>query len=89
MCFMVETEHIHVFYLLFHYLFLKILVVAVFFLIAYNSCGLLIQIFNIYCGSGVEFTEEGGLEQKKGTLELCRRGWLLRLHIGGSFSQDT
>lgn len=77
---MVEIEHIpNVFCLLFHSLFLKILVVAGFFLIAYSSCGLLIQVFNIYCG-----TEKGRLEQKKDTPEMWRRGWLLRLHIGGN-----
>lgn len=90
MCFIVETEHIpDVFCLLFHSLLLKILVVAIFFLIANSSCGLLIQVFNLYCVSGVEFTEKGRLEQKKGTPELWRRGWLLRLHIGGNVNQDT
>lgn len=79
-----------VFYLfVFHSLFLKILVVTIFFLIAYSSCGFVIQVFNIYCGSGVEFTEKRRLEQEKGTPELWRRGsniwcWRLRLHIGGN-----
>lgn len=89
MCFVVETEHIpSIFWLLFCSLFLKILVVTIFFLIAYSSCGLLIEVFNIYCGSGVEFTEKGRLGQEKGTPELWRRGsniqcWLLRLHTVG------
>lgn len=72
---------------LFHSLFSKITVVTTVFLITCSSCGLLIQVFNIYCG--VEFTEKGRLEQERGTPELWRRGssiwcWLLRLHISGN-----
>lgn len=82
MSLMVKTEHIpSVFCLLFHSLFLKIFVVAIFFLIAYSSCGLLIQVFNIYCGSGVELTEKGRLEQKSAP-EQWRRDWLT-LHVCG------
>lgn len=61
--------------------FSKIFVAAIFLLIAYSSCGFLIQLFNIYCGSGAEFTEKGRLEQKSPP-ELWRRDWL-RLHISG------
>lgn len=67
--------------------FTKCALLLFFFLIAHSSCGLLIQVFSICCGSDIlSSLKKGGLEQEEDT-ELWRREaavrwWLLRLHIG-------
>jgi len=55
-----------VYSILFCFLFHKTCIVTIFSLIAYSSCGSLIEVFNIYCGSdALGLLKNGGLSRRR------------------------